>query len=64
MKKLSISTIIQAAGGCTQLAKRLKVSKQAVSRWLQIPANRVLDIEKITGYSRYDLRPDVFGKKP
>ncbi len=27
----------------------------------RVPAERVLDIEKVTGISRHDLRPDVFG---
>jgi DNA-binding transcriptional regulator YdaS (Cro superfamily) len=35
------------------------------SRWenghRQVPAERVLDIERLTGISRHDLRPDVFG---
>lgn len=28
----------------------------------RVPAERVLEIEKITGISRHDLRPDVFGE--
>jgi DNA-binding transcriptional regulator YdaS (Cro superfamily) len=38
------------------------------SRWetgaRQLPADRVLDIEALTGVSRHDLRPDVFGPAP
>lgn len=38
------------------------------SRWetgaRQVPAERVLEIERITGISRHDLRPDVFGPAP
>jgi len=30
----------------------------------RVPAERVLQIEKLTGISRYDLRPDVFGPSP
>lgn len=27
----------------------------------RLPAERVLDIERITGISRHELRPDIFG---
>lgn len=35
----------------------------AISGWLKrnrIPAERVLDVERITGVSRCDLRPDLY----
>lgn len=47
------------------VAKEVGVTLAMWSRWetgnRQIPAGRVLDIERITGISRHDLRPDVFG---
>lgn len=48
------------------LAREVGVDKSQVTRWAQkkVPAERVLDIERITGISRHDLRPDVFGAKP
>lgn len=50
------------AGGPAALAKALGgVSPQAVSQWKKVPAERVLDVERITGISRHSLRPDVFG---
>ncbi|MGY5812025.1 Cro/CI family transcriptional regulator [Rhizobium sp. LEGMi198b] len=52
------------AGGPTALARAVgKVSSQAVSQWKQVPVGRVLDVEKATGISRHELRPDVFGDK-
>lgn len=52
----------QEAGGPAALAKALGgVSSQAVSQWKKVPAERVLDVERITGISRHELRPDVFG---
>ena len=30
----------------------------------QVPAARVMDIERITGVSRHELRPDIFGPAP
>lgn len=53
----------EKAGGPAALAKALGgVSSQAVSQWKKVPAERVLDVERITGISRHELRPDVFGQ--
>lgn len=53
------------AGGPAALAKALGgLTSQAVSQWKKIPAERVLDVERITGISRHELRPDVFGDAP
>jgi len=50
------------AGGPAALAKALGgLSSQAVSQWKKVPAERVLDVERVTGISRHELRPDVFG---
>ncbi len=45
------------------LASMLGVQKAAVCKWerKQVPAERVLHLEQITGISRHHLRPDVFG---
>lgn len=51
------------AGGPAALAKALGgLTSQAVSQWKKIPAERVLDVERLTGISRHELRPDVFGE--
>lgn len=51
------------------LARELGVSPQALDGWRrrnQIPADRVLEIERITKYrvTRYMMRPDIFGADP
>lgn len=43
------------------LAAALEINPSAISQWKDVPAERVLDVENITGISRHDLRPDVFG---
>lgn len=50
----------------TDLANSLEVDKSIVTRWAQkqVPAERVLDVERVTGISRHELRPDVFGAEP
>ena len=59
--------VIEIVGSQTELAKLLKVKQPSVNSWKmrsQIPADRVLDIEKIVGgqVTRYEMRPDVFGE--
>lgn len=53
-----------AAGGSSAIARALGLTPQAVLQWRAVPAERVLDVEKISGVSRYRLRPDVFGDSP
>lgn len=43
-----------------QLALKLGVSAQAISQWRQVPVSRVLDVERITGVPREELRPDIY----
>lgn len=50
----------QVAGGTTALACELGISKQAVSMWKKIPAERVIAIEAATGIPREELRPDLY----
>jgi len=49
------------AGGMAALARKLDISRQAILQWDRVPAERVLEVEKATGVSRHDLRPDIFG---
>ena len=54
----------RAAGSASRLAGELGVSPQAISQWVRVPAERVLDVERSTGISRHELRPDIFGPAP
>lgn len=47
-----------------RLAETLGVYPSALSQWGQVPAERCLEVEAVTGISRHDLRPDVFGPAP
>jgi DNA-binding transcriptional regulator YdaS (Cro superfamily) len=44
------------------LARLLGVNKSTVSRWSlrRVPAERVLDVERVSGVSRHALRPDLY----
>lgn len=55
------------AGGQSKLAELLGISAQAVQQWVDsgmVPPRRVLDVERITGISRFELRPDIYGDPP
>lgn len=54
----------QEIGRQKRLAATLGITPAALSQWSRVPAERVLDVEKATGISRYTLRPDIFGAKP
>ncbi|MEO1223347.1 MAG: Cro/CI family transcriptional regulator [Pseudomonadota bacterium] len=51
-----------AAGGPAALARALGVSRQAISQWTRVPAERVLDVERACNgaVSRHELRPDIY----
>lgn len=53
---------VQETMSLTTLAERLGLTKAAVYAWRKngIPAERVIQIEQITGVSRRVLRPDLF----
>lgn len=62
-----IQIVEQAAekvGGPVALANQLGIKHPALYSWKRVPAERVLEIERITGISRHVQRPDVFGPAP
>ncbi len=63
MKKFD--EFLQTVGNAPWLAAQLGISASAVWQWRtsQIPANRVLAVEKLTGISRHDLRSDIYPRE-
>lgn len=51
---------IERAGSRKQLARLLGISKQAVSKWTNVPAHQIIAIERATGVPREELRPDLY----
>ncbi len=51
----------EKAGGVVALARELGIKHNAMYSWTRVPAERVIDLERITGISRHELRPDIFG---
>jgi len=55
---------IARVGTATKLADELGISPSAISLWDRVPPDRILDVERITGVSRFELRPDICGSDP
>lgn len=61
MRDQGLDEAIRAAGGITELARRIGISQPSVSNWERVPAERVLSVEAVTGVARSILRPDLYG---
>ncbi len=55
-----VERAIEKMGGIPQLASALGLHRATIWGWTRIPAERVLDVERATGISRHDLRPDLY----
>jgi DNA-binding transcriptional regulator YdaS (Cro superfamily) len=55
-----VELAIKAAGNASELARLLGIKVQSIQQWRHIPAKRLLDVERVTGVPRADLRPDLF----
>lgn len=64
MRPTPTEKAIVAAGGPSALSRQIGISPQAIGQWDKIPPARVLEIERITGISRHELRPDIYGPAP
>ncbi len=64
MRSAALLEAIEIAGGPAALGAGLGIRSQAISQWTQAPVTRVLDIERLTGVSRFDLRPDIYPRGP
>lgn len=59
----ALQKAIAISGGQVKLANAINTSQQNISNWLKsgkVAANKVIPIEKETGVSRHELRPDIF----
>jgi TorA maturation chaperone TorD len=65
MRDSGLIEAIRAAGGVSELARRIGISQPSVSNWERIPAERLPAVETATGLDRATLRPDLFaGRAP
>ena len=62
-----IERAVRAAGSQQALADALGIRAPSVHEWRKnnrVPAERVLAVEAISGVSRHELRPDIYGPAP
>lgn len=59
-----ITWLDEQRGRRGELAAALRITSGALSQWKQVPADRAVAVEGVTGISRHLLRPDVFGPMP
>lgn len=54
---------IEIVGSKREIAEALDVTRQAIDNWLRQqrpPAERVLQLQKLTGINKSDFRPDIY----
>jgi TorA maturation chaperone TorD len=62
MNDQGLDQAIRAAGGVSELARRIGIAQPSISNWSRVPAERVLAVEAATGVKRAVLRPDLYGE--
>ncbi|MCX5495403.1 YdaS family helix-turn-helix protein [Kaistia dalseonensis] len=66
MTDINLASLLAPRGlRLIDVARAVSVNKATVTRWAQkhVPAERVLEVERITGISRHDLRPDLYPRE-
>lgn len=64
MRDQGLEQVIRTAGGVRALSRLLGISQPAVSNWKRVPADRILQVEFVTGVARSLIRPDLYGIAP
>lgn len=59
-KSAALKRAVANAGGQAKFARLIGVTAQAVSQWDEVPPLRVLAVERVSGVSRQELRPDLY----
>lgn len=58
-----VDRLVEQFGSQAALARELGISQPSVSDWRtrgRVPAERVLDLERLSGVPRHDIRPDLY----
>ena len=59
-KSEALKRAVERVGGQAKFARAVGVTAQAVSQWDEVPPLRVLTVERVSGVSRHELRPDLY----
>jgi DNA-binding transcriptional regulator YdaS (Cro superfamily) len=61
MREMTFPDMLRAAGiKGGVVAAQLGITHGAISQWDKVPVERVLDVERVTGIPRHELRPDIY----
>ena len=60
----AVDEAVRKEGSRSRVAEKLGISRQAMQQWSCVPAKHVLALESMSGVSRYDMRPDIYGPPP
>lgn len=55
-----VEVAAKKVGGLAELGRLMGISRNAFYRWREVPPKRVLQLEKISGISRHEMRPDLY----
>ena len=53
-----------ALGKMAAISEAVGLTRQAVFAWKRCPPQHAIEVERVSGVSRHDLRPDIYGKAP
>ena len=62
-KRNGVDLLRGEPGMLAEVARQLKITRGAVAKWREIPAGRVVEIERVTGIPRELLRPDLYRRR-
>lgn len=57
---IGIEKAVKAKGSIAALARAIGITRAAICQWDRIPADRIVEIERLTGVPRSELRPDLY----
>lgn len=63
----TIRKALEQGGGVGAVARAMNLTHEAVRLWRstgRVPAERVVELEKLTGMPREQLRPDLYRQPP
>ena len=64
----ALARAVRAVGSQSAFGRLIAKRQSVIHAWLReampLPAEHVLTVERETGISRHDLRPDVYGPAP
>lgn len=60
MQQLSGMEAVKGRMSLAKLAREIGITRGAVAQWERVPAERMVDVSRVTGIPLQMLRPDLF----